>query len=421
MKRFFTLLLAALMLLLTPCVAYADMGNYAFGFGEADAEEVAELDMMAQELFDKYGVSVCYLYEEAFAGRTLDEIARSVYDERVDTEYGMLLLDCLESDEYYIYFTLALADVLTENDADALCNAYDVGGVTYEESVIAYINAADEILARAVPNGVGGDAAECDTVKTPSGDYIPAERQLARVVDNAGVLTAEELAALNARADEVSEAQQCDVSVVFVSGTDGKDIKNFAFDFYDYNGYGYGDNDDGVMLVVDVAGRNFQCITHAFGAYAFTDAGQEYADDYYLPYLSGNDWNGAADEFITVANQLLTSARNGAPVDVDNMPKEPMSLMWIVIDLVIGFVLALIPVGAMKRQLKSVGEKRSAAGYVRRDSFRLVRSSDRFVRRYVTKVARPKENNNSHGGSGGGTSISRSSSGRSFGSHGGRF
>lgn len=426
MKRFFVLILAALMLVLAPCAAYADGNGYVFGFYEADAEEVAEFNLLAQEIYDDYGVAVCYLNEEGNEGKTLEEIVRTAYDEKVGEEYGLMLLDCLWADEYYIYLTPAIDAILTDADAETLCNTYEVGGVTYGESVIAYLNCAREIFARVLPEGVGSSAAAdvpADSVKTPSGAYIPAERQLARVVDNAGVLTVDELAALNARADKVSEQFMCDVAVVLVAGTDGKDIKNFAFDFYDYNGYGYGDNDDGVMLVVDVEGRYFQCITHAFGAYAFTDAGQEYADDYYLPYLSDNDWNGAADAFITVAAQLLQAARNGEPIDVDNIPKEPMSPMWIVIDLIVGFVLALIPVRIMKNQLKSVGEKKSAASYVRRDSFRLDRSSDRFVRRYVTKVPRPKENSSSHSGGsgGGGTSFSTSSSGRSFGSHGGKF
>lgn len=415
-KRFFALLFA-LMLVFSLCAvpAWAYDVKYILGFDVGDTD-IENADMLAQELYDEYGVAVCFKAQDYLNGMTLPEAAQSIYETEIGLPNGIILVDIWEAGDYYLYYTDSVASIINEEMATALCNAYEMSGTTYLEGIEGYLAAASEILAYTmaenVPEGM---------VQTPSGDYIPGERQLARVVDNAGVLTEEELAALNARADEVSEAQQCDVSVVFVSGTDGKDIKNFAFDFYDYNGYGYGVNDDGVMLVVDVAGRNYQCITHSFGAYAFTDAGQEYADDYYVPHLSDNDWNGAADEFITVADRLLTSARNGAPVDTDNMPKESFNPLIILVDLVIGFVLALIPVGAMKRQLKSVGEKRNAASYVRRDSFRLVRSSDRFVRRYVTKVARPKENNNSHGGGGGGTSFSKSSSGRSFGSHGGKF
>lgn len=418
MKKNLVLILVALMLVLAPCAAYADGIGFVFGFDVTD-DSVLELDLMAQELYDKYGVAVCYLYEPALNGRTRDEIVRSVYDENVSKELGIMLLDCYESDGYYLYFTTAMEAFITEDDAGTLCDAYDAGGVSYGDSIIAYFNAADEILARVMP----GEAKE-DMIQTPSGSYIPAERQLARVVDNAGVLSAEELDALNARADAVSEQYECDVAVIFVAGTDGKNIESFAFDFYDYNGYGYGNNDDGVMLVVDVEGRYFQCITHSFGAYAFTDAGQEYADDAYIPHLSDNDWYGAGDAFITVSEELLTAAKNGAPIDVDNMPKEPFNLMWIVIDLIVGFVLALIPVRIMKNELKSVNAKSGAASYVRRDSFRLVRSQDRFIRRYITKTPRPKDNGSSSGGGGGGGGTSfhtSSSSGRSFGSHGGRF
>ena len=419
MKRRFFALLFALMLVFSLCAvpAWAYDVTYILGFDDGDAD-IENTDMIAQELYDEYGVAVCFKAQDYLNGMTLPEAAQSIYETEIGLPNGILLVDIWEAGDYYLYTTDSMASIINEEIATALCNAYEMSGTTYLEGIEGYLAAASEILAYTmaedVPEGM---------IQTPSGDYIPSERQLARVVDNAGVLTADELAALNARADEVSERFMCDVAVVLVAGTDGKDINNFAFDFYDYNGYGYGDNDDGVMLVVDVEGRYYQCITHAFGAYAFTDAGQEYADDYYLPSLSDNDWNGAADAFITVAAELLQAARNGEPIDVDNIPKEPMSPLWIVIDLVVGFVLALIPVRIMKNQLKSVGEKKSAASYVRRDSFRLDRSSDRFVRRYVTKVPRPKENNSSHsgGGGGGGTSFSTSSSGRSFGSHGGKF
>lgn len=415
-KRFFALLFA-LMLVFSLCAvpAWAYDVTYILGFDVGDPD-IENADTLAQELYDEYGVAVCFKAQDYLNGMTLPEAAQSIYETEIGLPNGILLVDIWEAGDYYLYITDSMASIINDEIATALCTAYEMSGTTYLEGIEGYLAAASEILAYTmaenVPEGM---------IQTPSGDYIPGERQLARVVDNAGVLAAEELAALNARADEVSDKYQCDVSVVLVSDTEGKDTKNFAFDFFDYNGYGYGANDDGVMLVVDVVGREFQCISHSFGAYAFTDAGQEYAEGKYISYLKDSDWAGAADAFISVADELLSAARNGAPIDTDNMPEEPFNPLLILVDLVIGFVLSLIPVGIMKSKLKTVNKKYNAANYVRRDSFRLVRSNDRFVRRYVTKVARPKENNNSHGGGGGGTSFSGSSSGRSFGSHGGKF
>lgn len=413
-KRFFALLFV-LVLAFSLCAvpAWAYDVTYILGFDAWDTD-IENADMRAQELYDEYGVAVCFKAQDYLNGMTLPEAAQSIYETEIGLPNGILLVDIWEAGDYYLYITDSMAEVINDEMATALCTAYEMSGTTYLEGIEGYLGAASEILAYTmaenVPEGM---------IQTPSGDYIPGERQLARVVDKAGVLTEEELAELNARADSVSDKHQCDVSVVLVSDTEGKDTKNFAFDFYDYNGYGYGTNDDGVMLVVDVVGREFQCISHSFGAYAFTDAGQEYAEEKYISYLKDSDWAGAADAFISVADELLTAARNGAPIDTDNMPQGSFDPLLILVDLVVGFVLSLIPVGIMKSKLKTVNKKYNAASYVRRDSFNLVRSQDHFLHRQISKTPRPKQN--SSGGGGGGTSMSSSSSGRSFGSHGGKF
>lgn len=413
-KRFFALLFVlvlAFSLCAVPAWAYDVTYILGFDYGDTDIENA---DMRAQELYDEYGVAVCFKAQDYLNGMTLAEAAQSIYETEIGLPNGILLVDIWEAGDYYLYITDSMTSIINDETATALCTAYEMSGTTYLEGIEGYLGAASEILAYTmaenVPEGM---------IQTPSGDYIPGERRLARVVDKAGVLTEEELAELNARADSVSDKYQCDVSVVLVSDTEGKDTKNFAFDFYDYNGYGYGANDDGVMLVVDVVGREFQCISHSFGAYAFTDAGQEYAEEKYISYLKDSDWAGAADAFISVADELLSAARNGAPIDTDNMPQEPFDPLIILVDLVVGFVLSLIPVGIMKRKLKTVNKEYNAASYVRRDSFNLVRSQDRFLHRQISKTPRPKQNNS--GGGGGGTSMSTSSSGRSFGSHGGKF
>ena len=139
-----------------------------------------------------------------------------------------------------------------------------------------------------------------------------------------------------------------------------------------------------------------------------------------MPYLRDSDWAGAAEGFIGIAETLLTAARAGQPYDVGTIPKDPPGLTAILIAVAGGLITALIPIGVMKRKLKSVSAKRSAESYVCKDSFRLKHSDDRFIRRYVSKTPRPKSDDNDSS-SGGGTSYTSSSSGRSYGSHGGSF
>lgn len=393
--------------------AWAEGDSFIFGLGEHPSIEDANL--RAQEIYDDYGIAVCFATSDTLNGMTLPELARTVYEQYFAYEDGILLCDCTEATDYYVYRAGRAQELINDESCTALCNAYYAGGSTYIESVNAYLSAATEVLAYVtaedVPQGM---------TTLPDGSYIPAERQLARVVDNAGVLTPDELATLNTTADNVSEQYQCDVAYILVSGTDGKDTENYTFDFYEQNGYGYGDNDDGIMLLIDVANRQFRCITHGYGAYAVTDAGQEYLEDSYLKHLKNSNWVKAGEAYISAVDTLLSGARSAAPYDVGNMPEESLGAVWILIDVVIGFVLAFIPVGIMKHKLKTVEARDDAANYVRNGSFQLIHSRDHLVNSYITKTPRPKDDDN-HSGGGGGTSFTSSSSGRSYGSHGGSF
>lgn len=81
-------------------------------------------------------------------------------------------------------------------------------------------------------------------------EEIPQDRQLPRLVDDADLLTDSEEQELNTELDEISEKQQCDVVVVTENSLDGKSAQDYADDFFDYNGYGYGDEDSAVLFLI---------------------------------------------------------------------------------------------------------------------------------------------------------------------------
>lgn len=70
---------------------------------------------------------------------------------------------------------------------------------------------------------------------------IPDERQLPRLVDEAEILNTAEEYKLEAELDRISEEHQCDVAVVTTMGTTNRGAQAYADDFYDYNGYGMGE------------------------------------------------------------------------------------------------------------------------------------------------------------------------------------
>ena len=70
----------------------------------------------------------------------------------------------------------------------------------------------------------------------------------ARLVDNGDLILDYEEEQIIRILDEKSQKLNFDIVVVTTNSTDGKSSMAYADDFFDYNGYGMGDNYDGALL-----------------------------------------------------------------------------------------------------------------------------------------------------------------------------
>ena len=263
---------------------------------------------------------------------------------------------------------------------------------------------------------------ETSPESAPTVPAIPSERQLPLVVDTAGVIDPVKLSALNERASMLSEKYAADVALIFVATTGNQSIQAFTDDFYDYTGYGYGESDSGIMLCIATQDRKFAISTYGPAAYTFSDYGQYYMDEAYLPYLKNSAWAEAGDAYLAVCEELMEYERvNGKPFDVDVEEPEDLLGGQILLSLIAGFILAFIPIGSMKRKMLNVQKQSDAGEYVQTGSFQLSRSHDRFLTRRTTRVPKPQPEDDVRSGGGGGTSFHTSSSGRSHGGHSGSF
>ena len=423
-KRLFSLLLV-LTLVLSLCAAIRADG-LRFVYDEDDkiaAESEQILEELGARIYEDTGVAVC-VYIAADAGETdLRAFAERFYRENIGAENGILLVHNYAEEVHRIsyYKTGDKLAGLSDEDMTEIQQAYN-GADTYSVGVSNYMNLVYSRLKGATAIG---------EVRPEDNPNIPEERQLARVVDFAGVIDESSLARLNAMADEISEKYQCDVAVLIVKSFEGKYAVDYADDFYDYNGYGYGPNDDGVMLVFSIDEREFDITTYGYGATAFTDYGKEnYLCPRFKEYLKGSrggvdDWPGAVECFIKDSGTLLEQARNGKPYDyyqpepVKKSFKETAPIAAL-ISAIIGFFSGGIPTGAMKRQMKSVEKNYGAAQYAR-GGLNLRASDDRFLYANVSKTPIPRQTEHRSGGGGGGSSMHFSSSGRTHGSTHGKF
>ena len=227
-----------------------------------------------------------------------------------------------------------------------------------------------------------------------------------RVQDMAKLLSESEREALIKTLDELSERQKMDVIVVTTNTLDGKKPMEYADDIYDYCKYGYGEKRDGLLFLVSMEDRDWWISTCGYGITAFTDAGIQYIGEQMVEDLGDGNYAAAFNTFAELSDDFITKSREGEPYDKSNLPKGPLSIVWIVISILVGIGLAMFIVGRMKAQLKTVRFQAAAGDYMKSGSLNITESRDTFLYNTVTRTAKPK---NTDSGSSGGSKRGGSS------------
>ena len=242
-----------------------------------------------------------------------------------------------------------------------------------------------------------------------------------RMNDSANVLTEDEDNELEDALEELSLRQNFDVVIATIESLESVDydsMEEYADDLYDFCQFGYGADRDGVLLLVSVGDRKWHISTCGYGITAFTDAGIQYLGEQMTPDMADGDYAAAFRTFVQWSDAYIDAARSGRPYDVKNLPREPLSPMYLFLALGIGLVLAWVIVGVMKSRLRSVAFQENAASYVREGSMNLTNQRELFLYRDVHRTEHVEEKDSD---SSGGSSTHTSSSGTTHGGGGGSF
>ena len=241
---------------------------------------------------------------------------------------------------------------------------------------------------------------------------LPDTRLLPRLNDAADLLTEEEEAELSALLEEISERQQFDVVIAALPETNTDDIDRYAADYFDFNGFGYGEENDGCLLLMDMEERDVAINTSGFGIAAITDYGQEHLFDLILPSLGDGNYAEGFRTFASTVDELVTMAKTDEPYDLYDEPEEEeapavietqeeekrgVSPFWLFGDAAIGLGIASIPMSAQKRRLKSVNSRQGAAEYADPAGPVLTRNEDLFLGAHVTTMIIRQERNENDG------------------------
>lgn len=251
---------------------------------------------------------------------------------------------------------------------------------------------------------------------------VSAAGSLPRLVDGADLLSDSDEELLLDKLDEISERQQVDIVVVTVDSLEGASSMAYADDFFDYNGYGFGSERDGILFLISMGERDWHISTRGYGITAVTDAGRDYMSEVFIDDLRSGDYAAAFTTFAELCDDFITQARTGEPYDVDNLPKGSFEFVGhFVVTFGVGFIIALIATGIMKGKLKTVRGQSSADSYVEKDSLQLTKENDLFLYRNVSRRERPRDTGSGSSGRSGGSSTHISSSGARHGGGGGKF
>lgn len=242
---------------------------------------------------------------------------------------------------------------------------------------------------------------------------VYAEAKVPRLVDNADILTDSEEKSLLAKLNEISERQQIDVIIVTTYNAEYNTITQFADD---YNGSNFGDDGDGILLAMDFGKRDWAISTKGKAIRAFTDAGQKYMTDIFIPYISDGDIYKGFDTFADLCDKFIKQYKTGSAYDVGNLPKERNMVFLIGASVIPALLLAFAVCYGMTSQLKTVRRQYAADSYELRNSFYVNTAEDFFLYKRLSRTRRESSSS-----SGGGSSTHRSSSGGTYGGSSGKF
>ena len=245
------------------------------------------------------------------------------------------------------------------------------------------------------------------------------------VIDQADLMSGSEEAALYERIVQIKNTYGRDVVILTVDSLNGKRAQDFADDYYDDNG----DSQDGILFLLAMGEREWYISTSGDALYALTDYGIEQLSQEAVDWFSAGYYYDGFDAFLQELPEYLDAYVSGSPVDGygdysgdyyhgdrDEVVYYDDSEPSFVLSLLIGLAVGGITIAIMRSSMKTARLQRSAAVYLKKDTYRLTGHRDMFLYSNVSKVR--KQQNSS---SGGGSSVHRSSGGGRHGGGGGKF
>ena len=379
-KKIISAVLALVLCLALTVSASAESKTIAFVIDELDclsAQELDQLNELALSVYRETGVGIFFVFTrtETLTDYDLDALLGGISD------YVVMM----ENETNWITFYGGKGETIDAAAEEYLRGVYDETA-TYVEGVEAFLKAA----AARFP------AAEAPRQTTP----LPEDETL--VMDGADLLSDSEEAALAKKLESISHQYEAQIVVATVASVNGMDVNDYLENTYDSLKMGYGEDRNGVLLLVCMDPREYRILSNGFAGEAITVDDIASIGDVIKPDLSDGDYAEAFAGFADECVYYLDGYINGFPFDFGGN-----LVICLLIGIAVGVIVALI----LKGQLKTVRAQNQANVYVKQGSMQLTVCNDMFLYRNVTRTQRQSS---SSSGSSGSSGSSRSIGGGSF-------
>ena len=220
---------------------------------------------------------------------------------------------------------------------------------------------------------------------------VAAQSELGYVTDTVGILTPEQWQELELQAMDLADRYGFGVYVIvlddFQNYVDTGSIREAARVIYSDYRLGLGEEQDGLLLLLSMEGRDYDLRAMGWGSTAFTDYGKEALAEEFLDDFADDRWYDGFSDYLTVSGEMLEAAAAGEPVDVGSGGR----MYGILACILLGFGAAFIVRGSLKGQLKSVALGTGAGDFQAGGGLELTQEYDRFTHTTQDRVYSPQK------------------------------
>ena len=232
-----------------------------------------------------------------------------------------------------------------------------------------------------------------------------------RLVDNAGLLDNGQAGVIRVELDRVSKTYDFDLVIVTEKSIGSESSMDYADDFFDYSGYGLGEDRDGCLFLQVTDIRDHWISTSGRGIGIYNEAALDNLEAKVIKQLRKDSYYEAYLAFIKASEEYLKLDAKGRSYSY----LHSFFPIFIIASWILALLIGLIVVASWKKSMNNALLKTEAASYIVPNTLSFADKRDRFLYSTVTKMAKPKSS------SSGGGHTHTSSSGRSHGGRGGRY